>query len=99
MTRWFMQKGFMQQVFDFAVVHGKSPRNPVRDINLKLILPKTIKDPLILGDLLRAIDSYRGHVSTASALKLGFMVALRPSELIGGRWADSLWRFFYSLVR
>ena len=88
-------KGFMQQVFDFAVVHGKSPRNPVRDINLKLILPKTIKkhyaaikDPLILGDLLRAIDSYRGHVSTVSALKLGFMVALRPSELIGGRWDE-----------
>jgi len=32
-------KGFMQQVFDYAVVHGKAPRNPAKDINLQLILP------------------------------------------------------------
>jgi hypothetical protein len=36
-------KGFIQQVFDYAVVHGKAPRNPAKDINLHLILPKRVK--------------------------------------------------------
>jgi len=36
-------KGFIQQVFDYALAHGKTSRNPARDVNLKMILPKTIK--------------------------------------------------------
>ena len=37
-------KGFIQQVFDYALVHGKVERNPAKDINLKLILPKRVMD-------------------------------------------------------
>ena len=36
-------KGFIQQVFDYAVVHGKTLRNPTKDINLQLIQPKRVK--------------------------------------------------------
>ena len=60
-------KGFVQQVFDYAVVHGMVERNPARDIKLSLILPKRIKshfatitDPAGIGQLLQAIDDYHG---------------------------------------
>ena len=83
-------KGVVQQVFDFAVVHGKARRNPAKDINLQLILPRTIKkhyaaitDPAQLGELLRAIDQYYGAVQVKGALKLATMVMLRPSEMVG----------------
>lgn len=88
-------KGFIQQVFDYAVAHGKAPRNPAKDVNLKLILPKTIKrhyaaitNPLQLGELLRAIDEYHGTIVVRGALKLLPMVMLRPTELTSGEWSE-----------
>jgi hypothetical protein len=52
-------KGFIQQVFDYAVVNCKASRNTARDINIQLILPKRTKkhfaaitDPKLLGELL-----------------------------------------------
>jgi len=88
-------KGFIQQVFDYAVVHGKAPRNPAKDINLQLILPKRVKkhfsaitDPVELGNLLRAIDGYHGSVVVRQALKLSPMVMVRPSELNNAEWSE-----------
>lgn len=88
-------KGFIQQVFDYCIVHGKTSRNPTKDINLGLILPKTIKrhysaitDPEKLGELLRAIDGYSGSIVVRSALKLAPMVMLRPAELSNGEWLE-----------
>lgn len=56
-------KGFIQQVFDYALAHDKTNRNPAKDVNLRMILPKTIKkhyasvkDPVVLSQLLRSID-------------------------------------------
>ncbi len=97
-------KGFIQQVFDYAVVHGKAPRNPAKDINLQLILPKRVKkhfsaitDPLELGNLLRAIDGYHGSVIVRQALQLIPMVMVRPSELNNAEWIEfdldsAMWR-------
>ena len=88
-------KGFIQQVFDYAVVHGKAPRNPANDINLQLILPKRVKkhfsaitDPEELGHLLRAIDGYHGSVVVRQALKLIPLVMVRPSELHNAEWLE-----------
>lgn len=88
-------KGFIQQVFDYAVVHGKSERNPAKDINMSLILPKTVKrhfaaltKPSDIGELLRATDVYQGHVSVKFALKLSPLLFLRPTELRAGEWSE-----------
>ncbi|MGB1011336.1 MAG: tyrosine-type recombinase/integrase [Thiolinea sp.] len=88
-------KGFMQQVFDYAVVHGKADRNPARDINISLILPKTVKrhfaalkEPSDIGDLLRAIDAYQGMNSVKFALQLSPLLFLRPTELREGAWSE-----------
>lgn len=88
-------KGIMQQVFDYAVIYGKSPHNPVRDINLQLILPPVtekhypiIKDPLILKQLLIKTDGYQGRTITQYALKIALRVMLRPGELLASAWSD-----------
>ena len=88
-------KGFIQQVFDYALVHGKVKRNPARDINLSMLLPKTVKkhysaitDPKELGQLLRDIDLYNGSISVKSALQLAPMVMARPSEISNAEWSE-----------
>ena len=88
-------KGMIQQVFDYALVHGKCSRNPAKDINLTMLLPKTIKrhfsaitDPVKLGELLFAIDAYQGSVIVRQALKIIPMVMVRPSELSSAEWVE-----------
>lgn len=88
-------KGMIQQVFDYALVHGKVSRNPARDINLGMLLPKTIKkhyaamtDPKELGKLLRDIDAYQGGIIVKSALQLAPMVMARPSEISNAEWSE-----------
>ena len=88
-------KGFIQQVFDYAVVNCKAPRNPAKDINIQLVLPKRTKehfaaitDPILLGELLRAIDNYHGGIQAKIALKISPYVMLRPTELRGAEWGE-----------
>ena len=88
-------KGFIQQVFDYAVAHGKASRNPAKDVNLRMILPKTIKkhyasikEPEHLAQLLRAIDEYHGTVQVKCALKLFPLVMVRPTELTSAVWSE-----------
>ncbi len=88
-------KGMIQQVFDYALVHGKCSRNPAKDINLTMLLPKVIKkhysaitDPVRLGQLLFAIDGYAGSIIVRQALKIIPMVMVRPSELSSAEWLE-----------
>ena len=88
-------KGMIQQVFDYALVHGKCSRNPAKDINITMLLPKTIKrhfsaitDPVKLGELLFAINGYQGSVIVRQALKIIPMVMVRPSELSSAEWSE-----------
>ncbi len=85
----------IQQVFDYALVRGKVKRNPARDINFGMLLPKTIKkhyaamtDPKELGKLLRDIDAYQGGVVVRSALQIAPMVMARPSETSNTEWSE-----------
>ena len=88
-------KGIIQQVFDYAVAHDKAERNPAKDVNLQLILPKTVKkhyaaitEPAKLAELLRAIENYQGSTVVKAALRLIPMVMTRPSELTNAEWEE-----------
>lgn len=89
-------KGVIAQVFDYGVVNQLCDANPARQFETKALnLPDTltqhyaaIKDPFMFGGLLRDIDSYRGGVSVAYALRLAPYVALRPSELSEAEWTE-----------
>ncbi len=88
-------KGFVQQIFDYALTQNKCERNPVKDLNLKMLLPQTIRkhysaitDPVELGKLLRAIDEYEGGIVVKSALQLAPYVMARPSEICNAEWTE-----------
>lgn len=42
----------------------------------------------MLGDLLRSIYGYEGHLSTVAALKLSTLTFLRPGELRNSEWVE-----------
>lgn len=88
-------KGFMQQVFSYAVVKKKLPFNPAKSIELSLILPPrvtkhyaSITDPVKVGELMRSIDGYSGSFVVRCALKLSSLVMLRPKELRQAEWSE-----------
>ncbi|HPQ95117.1 MAG: integrase arm-type DNA-binding domain-containing protein [Thiothrix sp.] len=88
-------KGWIQHIFDYAVVHGFAERNPAKDIDVKLILPKRVKgrfaavtEPGKVGQLLRDIDGYQGGLAVRSVLALSPLVFLRPAEIRLAEWAE-----------
>ena len=88
-------KGWISQIFDYAVVHGFADRNPAKDIDPKLILPKRVKgrfaavtDPAKVGQLLRDIDGYQGGLSVRMLLALSPLVFTRPAEIRLAEWAE-----------
>ncbi len=85
------------QVFSYAVATGRAERNPCADLgeSLKKALPpgdkkhhSSITEPQAVGELLRAIDSYRGSPVTMRALRLAPLVFVRPGELRRAEWAE-----------
>jgi integrase len=48
----------------------------------------SITDPAAIGELLRAIDGYRGHVVTHCALRLAPLLFVRPGELRAAEWSE-----------
>lgn len=81
------------QVFRFAVAEGAAERDVTADLRgaFKHAEKKhyaAITDPVKLGELLRAIEAYKGHTYCVAALKLSPLVFLRPGELRTGEWAE-----------
>lgn len=81
------------QVFRYAVATGRVQSNPARDLKDALRKPMVkhfpaITDPARLGELLRAIDAYKGTHVVRAALALLPMVLLRPGELRKARWEE-----------
>lgn len=81
------------QVLRYAVGEGFAERDVTADIrgNLKPVDKghyAAITKPEKVGPLLRAIDSYGGHIFAASALKLAPMLFVRPGELRGAEWTE-----------
>lgn len=91
------------RVFRYAIATGRAQSNPADDLAGALEQPQTkhfasVTDPTKIGDLLRAMYSYRGSPVTLAALKLAPLLFVRPGELRKARWADidlraSEWRF------
>jgi len=85
--------GSIGQVFRYAVSTGRAPRDPTRDLRGALPPVKgehfaAVTDPQRVGDLLRAIDAYKGSLAVECALRLAPLVFVRPGELRHARWAD-----------
>ncbi|MDP2826786.1 MAG: site-specific integrase, partial [Sulfuritalea sp.] len=81
------------QVFRYAVATGRAERDPTGD--LRGALPAatgghfaSITDPASVGELLRAIDGFKGTFIVQCALKLAPMLFVRPGELRQARWQE-----------
>lgn len=81
------------QIFRFAIVTGRGERDPAADLRgaltpVKVTHFSSITDPKAIGDLLRAIDGYRGSFATRCALQLAPRLMVRPGELRAAEWAE-----------
>jgi integrase len=81
------------QVFRYAIATGRAERDPTPDLRgaLKPVLVQhmaAITDPKRVGDLLRAIGSYKGMPITRAALQLAPLVFVRPGELRKAEWIE-----------
>jgi integrase len=81
------------QVFRYAVQSGRAERDPTVDLKGALAPVKSehhaaITEPVRIGELLRAIDGYTGHVITAYALKLAPLLFVRPGEFRHAEWSE-----------
>jgi integrase len=89
-------------VFRYAVATGRAERDITPDLRgaLAPVITEnrpTIVEPARIGELLRAIDGYRGHQPTEFALRLLPLVFVRPGELRLAQWteidlANATWR-------
>lgn len=90
------------QIFRYAVATGRAERDPSADLRgaLAPVVSKSraaITDPILMGELLRAIDGYSGSPVTRAALKLAPLLFVRPGELRHAEWSEidlegALWR-------
>jgi integrase len=81
------------QVFRYAIATGRAERDPTPDLRgaLKPVLVThmaAITDPQRVGQLLRAIEDYKGMPITRAALQLAPLVFVRPGELRKAEWIE-----------
>lgn len=90
------------QIFRYAIATGRADRDVAADLRGALTSPRNkqraaITDPDGIGELLRAIDTFKGQGVTLFALRLAPLLFLRPGELRLGLWPEidlkeKLWR-------
>lgn len=86
-------RSFAGRVFRYAAATGRAETDPTSLLRGALITPKTkhhsaILDPDAVGELLRSIDAYSGHLITRIAMKLSPHVMARPGEIRQAEWAE-----------
>ena len=97
------------QVFRYAVATGRIASDPTRDLR-GAIAPAThkhfaaITEPAAVGELLRAIDGFKGTFVVQCALRLAPLFFVRPGELRRARWeeidlAKAEWRYFVTKTK
>ncbi len=97
------------QIFRYAVATGRAERDPSGDLRGALAPVRgthfaALTDPVAVGELLRAIDGFRGSLVVQSALCLAPLVFVRPGELRKALWADidldkAEWRYTVSKTK
>ena len=80
-------------VFRYAIATDRRSDDPTVALKGAITLPTVtnmaaITDPVRLGALLLAMDSYKGTSDARSAMKLLALTAVRPSELRLSRWSE-----------
>lgn len=86
-------RSLASRIFRFAVATGRAERDITFELRgaLAPIAGKNraaITDPVRIGQLLRAIDTYDGQQATAYALKLSPYFFVRPGELRAAQWSE-----------
>jgi len=81
------------RIFRLAVATGRADRDPTRDLIGALEPYKvrhfaSLSEPDAVGDLMRAIQDYRGAFVTRCALRLAPLVFVRPGELRQAQWSE-----------
>ena len=81
------------QVFRYAVATGRAERDPSGDLRgalppVKQVHHSSITDPKAIGELLRAINGYKGSFVSKCALQLAPLVFVRPGELRQAEWKE-----------
>lgn len=97
------------QVMRYAIATGRATHNPCGD--LRGALPPSqhvhfpsIIDPARIGELLRAIEGFRGTFVVQCALRLAPLFFVRPGELRKASWADfdldkAEWRYLVTKTK
>jgi len=81
------------QVIRYAIATGRAVRDPTQDLRGALAPVRVRNRPAIttpkeVGELLRAIEGYRGQVSVEIAFRLAPYVFVRPGELRSAEWRE-----------
>lgn len=81
------------QVFRYAVQTERAAHDVTADLRgaLAPVVSEhhaAVTEPARIGELLRAIDGYTGHIATAYALKLAPLLFVRPGELRHAEWTE-----------
>ncbi len=99
----------ISRAFRYAVATGRAQRDPCFD--LRGAIPPArethfaaIISPSEVGELLRAIDAFRGTFVVQCALRLAPLVFVRPGELRQAKWSDihfdkGEWRYFVNKTK
>ncbi|GLQ93434.1 tyrosine-type recombinase/integrase [Dyella acidisoli] len=86
-------RNYLSEIFRFAIRQGLAERDPAADVigaipQAETAHFPTLTDPAQIGELLRAIDGYRGTYITRYALKLAPLVFTRPGEMRYAEWSE-----------
>ena len=98
------------QVMRYAVATGRAEADPTASLRGALAPVPTrhmaapADDPARVGEILRAIEAFRGSAVVAAALRLAPYLFVRPGELRTMKWQDvdldrAEWRFTASKTR
>lgn len=86
-------KSEISRIFRFAIVTGRAERDPCPDLRGALPPVKfnhlaALTNPAEVGELLRAIDGFKGTFVVQCALRLAPLLFVRPGELRKAEWKD-----------
>lgn len=81
------------QIFRYAVATGRTDRDPSGDLRGAVPPARashyaSIVEPDGVGELLRAMEGFRGTLVVMSALKLAPLLFVRPGELRKAEWSE-----------
>ncbi|MCX7167763.1 MAG: tyrosine-type recombinase/integrase [Rhodocyclales bacterium] len=91
-TRAILARQIIGSVFKLAILTHRAEFNvadPIKgEIARRVVEHRKHLDHEALPDFLRKLEDYTGHRTTAIALKLLLLTAVRPGELCGAAWSE-----------